>query len=75
MLVTMLGEMSFLLVFVRGGGEKGRGGGGGGGCKLYGCVGGRSSTVREQRGGRGKGVGCDYCLDRFVGIPVEYLGM
>lgn len=49
--------------------------GGGGGCKLYGCVGGRSSTVREQRGGRGKGVGCDYCLDRFVGIPVEYLGM
>lgn len=31
MLVTMLGEMSFLFVFVRGGGEKGRGGGGGGG--------------------------------------------
>lgn len=50
----MLGEMSFLFVFVRGGGEKGRGGGG---CKLYGCVGGRSSAVREQRGAEGKAWG------------------
>lgn len=31
--------------------------GGGGGCKLYGCVGGKSSAVREQRGAEGKAWG------------------
>ena len=50
----MLGEMSFLFVFVRGGGEKGRGGGGVvscmdvlvGGVQLLGSKGGQ----RERRG-------------------------